>query len=527
FDNASASIFLKGLDGRYLSVNRAFERAFGRPAADVVGRTNLDLFPSARVDEADARDAEVVRTGRPIEYEWRPDPGAADQRVFWIVKFPVRLADGSVQAICGISTDITPRVRAERDLEAAKEAAEEHARRAEALAWRADAANRAKTEFLANISHEIRTPLTAIFGYADLLLAPAIGAEERIDHVQTIRRNGEHLLSILNDVLDMSKIEAGRMTVERVPTPVPQVVADVVSLMRQRATEKGLKLGVACPTPVPVEVQSDPTRLRQILMNLVGNAVKFTETGGVHVDVWVDESHRDAELVFEVTDTGIGMTPEQVAAVGQPFTQGDPSHARRFGGSGLGLSICYRLAQLMGGTITCQSRPHAGTAFTLRLPCGDLAGVPRVTDLRDVTDAPAAGPGVPPAVAVAGRVLVAEDSPDTRRLLMTYLRNAGIDGETAENGQVAVARAMGAWRAGRPYDLLLMDVQMPQMDGLTATGVLRSHGYRGRIVALTANAMDQDRQRCLAAGCDEFLTKPIRGTALLSAVRHWLGGGDA
>jgi PAS domain S-box-containing protein len=582
FDNTSALISTKGLDGRYTQMNAALVRAIGRPAADLMGRTDDELWPGSNADAIRARDREVLAAGRPIEYEAAYD-ATGELRVYHATKFPVRGPDGAVTAVCVVSTDITTRKRAEDQLRAAKEQAEAsraqaeaareqaEASRAQAEASRAQAetareqaetANRAKSEFLANISHEIRTPLTSIFGYADLLSAPAIAATERLDHVQTIRRNGEHLLAILNDVLDMSKIEAGRMTVERVDCPVPPLVADVLSLMRQRALAKQLSLDVGCRTPVPAVVQSDPTRLRQVLLNVIGNAVKFTEAGRVAVDLWFDASHRLPELVVEVTDTGIGMSADQVASLGKPFTQGDPGHARRFGGSGLGMSISYRLAELMGGSITCQSTPGSGTTFTVRVPAGNVAGVPLVSDLLEVTggdaaaaaeDADAAdGPGHvaggdrvagdlvagDPAFAtrradstaavprpLSGRVLVAEDAPDTRRLLLIHLRRAGLEVEAAENGQVAVARAVGATRAGRPFDLILMDVQMPQMDGLTATGVLRSHGYAGPIVALTANAMEADRQRCLAAGCDGFLTKPIPGPVLIAAVAERLARG--
>ena len=539
FDHASALIFMKDLDGRYVAVNRAFEEHMGLPAAQALGRRDHDIYPPAFADRARAKDREVLASGRPAEYESTLTINGAT-RVYHATKFAVPDADGRAAAVCVMATDISRRKRDEAELLAAKDRAEAlarqarasmkeaeaSARRAEAFAAQAESANRAKSEFLANISHEIRTPLTSIFGYADLLLAPALTPDDRIDHVQTIRRNGEHLLSVLNDVLDMSKIEAGRMTVERVACPVPQLVADVLSLMRQRALAKFLDLRVDCRNPVPQVVWSDPTRLRQILINLIGNAVKFTESGGVTVELWLDESHAGPELVAEVTDTGIGMSPEQVAALGEPFSQADPSHARRFGGSGLGISICYRLAELMGGSVTCRSGLSRGTTFTLRLPTGDIDGVPRVRDLKEILETPAADDAAALAAAAAvplgGRVLVAEDSPDTRRLLLVYLRQAGATGEVAENGQAAVARAIGAWRSGRPYDLILMDVQMPQMDGVTATSVLRAHGYRGRIVALTANAMEADRQRCMAAGCDGFLTKPIQSAAFLDAVRAHL-----
>jgi signal transduction histidine kinase/CheY-like chemotaxis protein/HPt (histidine-containing phosphotransfer) domain-containing protein len=408
---------------------------------------------------------------------------------------------------------------------AEREAIESKARM-QAIFVKAEEANRAKTEFLANISHEIRTPLTAILGYTDLMLSPSLSVDQRVHNAQTIRRNGEHLLAILNDVLDMSKIEAGRMTIERVVTSLPGIVAEVMALVEQRAGEKGLTLSVDCHTPIPDRVLSDPTRLRQILMNLIGNAVKFTNHGSVRLVMAVEHVPSGDELVVEVFDTGIGMSPEQVGLLGKPFVQGDPSHVRRFGGSGLGLSICYRLAQLMGGSIACRSQEGGGSTFTLRLPIGNVAGAARMSRLPVVQQGSIGLPSEHDLPSIAGRVLIAEDAADTRRLLMAYLRRTDVEVHTVDNGQAAVAEAIAASRTGHPFDVIVMDVQMPQMDGVTATSVLRSQGYTGAIIALTANAMEHDRARCLAAGCDAFLTKPIWGEAFVSGVQPFLKRGS-
>lgn len=425
-----------------------------------------------------------------------------------------------------MTTDITARKQIERDLQVAKQAAEENARRSEALAVKAEAANRAKTEFLANISHEIRTPLTAILGYCDLLLAPSLTEDQRIHHTETIRRNGEHLLAILNDVLDMSRIEAGRMTIERVMTNLPDIVAEVMAFVEHRAVEQGIALSADCRTPIPKWILSDPTRLRQILMNLVGNAVKFTRHGSVRIVVAVEQASAGEMLVVEVVDTGIGMAPHQVDVLGKPFMQGDPSHGRRFGGSGLGLSICHRLAQLMGGSIACVSQEGVGSTFTLRLPIGDTSGWPRVGHLAVLQASPIESPSARVGPRLTGRMLIAEDAPDTRRLLVAYLRQTGVEVHTVDNGEAAVAQAVAAWQSGQPFDLIVMDVQMPQMDGVTATTSLRSQGYTGPIIALTANAMEQDRTRCLAAGCDGFLIKPIRADAFVGAVGRFMRKGQ-
>ncbi len=521
FDHAEAMIYIKDREGRYLAVNRAFERALSLNSADVLGRRDADLFPEEMAKQFRQTDEIVMREERALAYEVESTLAGA-RGVFWSVKFPIRDARGEVAAACGISTDITARKRIERDLEAAKNAAEANARRAQELAEKADEANRAKTEFLANISHEIRTPLTSILGYAELMMAPGLPEGERIHNAQTIRRNGEHLLAILNDVLDMSKIEAGRMTIEHVSTGISDIMDEVMSLMHHRAAEKGLSLVVECRTPIPVRILSDPTRLRQIMMNLVGNAVKFTNHGEVRIVVGIEHGSAGDVVSVDVIDTGIGMSTEQVASLGQPFTQADPSHARRFGGSGLGLSICYRLAQLMGGAVSCRSQLGVGSTFTLRLPTDALTGIGRGLAPRDRFDAPVPDDVRLDLTALKGRVLIAEDAADTRRLLEAYLRRTSVDVHTVENGEAAVAEVMAAWRSGKPYDLILMDVQMPRMDGVAATTALRSQGYTGRIVALTANAMERDRGRCIAAGCDGFLTKPIRRDDFLNAARVYL-----
>ncbi len=233
-----------------------------------------------------------------------------------------------------------------------------------------------KSEFLANMSHEIRTPMTAITGYADLLLEPELDAGTRTSYVQTIRRNGEHLLAIINDILDLSKVEAGKMSTERVSVSPAQLVTDVISLLRVRAHERELSLEVAFQTPVPQAIESDPTRLRQILMNLVSNAIKFTERGGVRIGVRCEGEGPRHTLRFHVSDTGIGMTSEQQARLFQPFTQADSSTTRRFGGTGLGLVVCQRLAAMLGGVIEVQSEAGLGSTFTLSLEVGALEGVP-------------------------------------------------------------------------------------------------------------------------------------------------------
>ncbi|MEQ1568875.1 MAG: ATP-binding protein, partial [Myxococcota bacterium] len=383
----------------------------------------------------------------------------------------------------------------------------------------ADAANRAKSEFLANMSHEIRTPLTAVLGYADLLTDGELTEDDRLAHVRTIRRNGEHLLMLLNDMLDLSKIEAGKMSIETIETSPSRIVADVASLMRVRAIEKGLTFDVRYLTSVPDTIRTDPTRLRQVVMNLVGNAIKFTSKGGVRLTVRCERPTTEAPtLEIAVSDDGIGMTASQLSKLFQPFTQADTSTTRKYGGTGLGLVISKRLVEMMSGTVRVESLPGRGSTFLVSIPTGSLDGVGMVHDLQEAGSATPM-PAQRSSVELGGvRVLLAEDGPDNQVLLTTLLRRAGATVTVADNGRIAVDKATTG-----TFDVILMDMQMPEMDGYQAAATLRRKGYTKPVVALTAHAMSTDRDRCLAAGCDDFLTKPVDRKLLLTTVRKWAG----
>jgi signal transduction histidine kinase/DNA-binding response OmpR family regulator len=407
-----------------------------------------------------------------------------------------------------------------RDI-AARMAQLEHASNLEALMEAAEESNRSKSEFLANMSHEIRTPMTAIQGYADLLMEPDTTESDRLEYVQTIRRNGEHLLRLINDILDLSKIEAGKMTVEHISCSPASVLVEVASLMRVRALDKALDFDVVYETDIPETIQSDPTRLRQIVVNLVGNAIKFTERGGVRIAVRCEQPHSaNPRLRIEVADTGIGMTDAQIGVLFTAFSQADTSTTRRFGGTGLGLAICRKLAALLGGEVTVQSTPGHGTSFFLDIATGPLVGVPMLSDYSEAGFQAESSPAHT-AQRVHARVLLAEDGRDNQILITTHLRKAGADVTMCENGRLAAHAALAASAGGAPFDVILMDMQMPELDGYGATRMLRTQGYTRPIIALTAHAMTGDREKCLAAGCDDYLTKPIDRATLVDAILRW------
>ena len=417
---------------------------------------------------------------------------------------------GRPLAIITVGKDITARKQIERELLEAKATAE--------------AASRAKSAFVANMSHEIRTPMTAILGYADLLTHPSQGEEERRRCIQTIRRNGEHLMTVINDILDVSKIEAGKMAVEKIACSPSQLVTDVAALMKLRAVDKNLSFDVRYVGALPQTIQSDPTRLRQILMNLIGNAIKFTSKGGVKLLVSLADpaDALNPRLRFDVIDTGVGLSPQQQQSLFRPFAQADSSTTRKFGGTGLGLTISKRLANMLGGDLICTSEAGAGSTFSLTVQTGSLRGVAMLENPQPPSDAADAALHRSQSVRLEGRVLLAEDGPDNRVLITFYLRQAGLEVSEVENGKLARDRALEALKRGNPFDLILMDMQMPELDGYTATAQLRQAGYRAPIVALTAHALGGDREKCLAAGCDDFAVKPIDHDALLAMLKKFL-----
>ncbi len=388
----------------------------------------------------------------------------------------------------------------------------------------AEAASRAKGEFLANMSHEIRTPMNAILGYVNLIEELDEPPEARASYREAIHRNGAQLLQIINDILDLSQIESGQISLGLTKVRAVDIVNDVTLLLQSKAVNKQLDFHVEYIGLIPETIETDPIRLRQILMHVIGNAIKFTERGSVQVRIrTIDADTANPQLQFEVVDTGVGMTEEALLRIFEPFVQVDTSSTRQFGGTGLGLAITRRLLDVLNGEVRVHSIPSNGSTFTVYLPTGPLDDVANIA-------------ATPPArlidgqtkstVAVtrrfSGKVLVAEDGIDNQRLVRMLLKKAGFQVEIAENGQAATDAVCAAEDIDAAFDLILMDIDMPVMDGYEATRWLREHGFEGPIIAFTAHALAGDRERCLSAGCDDYLTKPVDRDQLLDMIGRYL-----
>ncbi|MBL9118904.1 MAG: response regulator [Phycisphaerae bacterium] len=503
--------------GRIKEVNSGFCTISGYTRDELVGRDHRILNSGVHPKSFWVDVWRQIASGQ----AWRGEVcnRSKDGSNYWVDStiVPYVGKDGRVERYVSMRFDIT----------AQKLAADERLRAQAA----AEAANRAKSEFLANMSHEIRTPMTAILGYADLLTeqpGKALGDAERQAHIETIKRNGEHLLAIINDILDLSKIEAGKMTMERVPVDVRGLILGIESLMSVKVKAKGIALTLEQESDLPATIQSDPVRLRQILVNLVGNAIKFTELGGVTLSVgFVPDAPGGPVLRFRIKDTGIGMTEEQVTRLFEAFQQADSSTTRKFGGTGLGLRISRTLAGMLGGDVTVASELGRGSVFTATIATGSLDGVAMTSpsELRafrlEQHHRSDTGQGASPLKGC--RILLAEDGPDNQRLISFHLRKAGAEVTVCANGRIALeALTLPTTAAGESplrtdIDLILTDMQMPEVDGYAFARTLRARGWSGSIIALTAHAMEGDAEKCIEAGCNAYATKPIDRAALISA----------
>jgi PAS domain S-box-containing protein len=526
-EGASYAIISTTPDGTIVTFNRAAERMLGYPAGEVLNRLFLHHFHLP--EELAARALELSREiGAPVSPGFevlvsKANRGIPDEREWTYVgkdgvRFPVLLSatalrdeNQRVTGYLGIASEIAGRKRAAEELRRAKDAAE--------------TASQAKSEFLAMMSHEIRTPMNAIIGMTELLNDTPLNSEQR-EFVQTVSASGDALLEIIDEILDFSKIEAGQMRLRLEPLSISNLLQGMLGLLASRARAKGLTLDAHVAPEVPAFVRSDNGRLRQVLVNLVGNGIKFTERGGVRVRVTcVNRSEVRARLRFEVRDTGAGIEEADQAQLFQPFTQLDRGSSRKHGGTGLGLAISRRIVELLGGSIGVQSAPGAGSVFWFEIEtevAGEdqaalLAPAPAPADDKPKTPASPPSPG-----SAALTILVAEDHEPNRRLTALMLQKLGYQAEYAANGREAVE----AWERSR-HQVILMDCQMPEMDGFEATREIRRReglkfpdggGSRVRVIALTANALAGDHERCLAAGMDAYVSKPLHLDALKAAL---------
>ncbi len=495
-DTVPNGIFYKDTFGRHLGCNRAYEAFLGRSRDAIIGRTIAELgVPPQEARAMEATDADLIAGRVPTEvYESSlPRPNGEMARVI-IHKAAFRDIDGEVAGIVGAATDISGRLEIERELRLAKEAAE--------------SASRAKSEFVAVISHEIRTPMNGILGMAHLLSQSPLNPAQT-EWVSAVQSSGDALLTILNDILEFSRLEAGRTSVEAQPFESRRAIEDIVTLITPRAREKGIGLHLTIADDVPAILIGDAGRFRQILLNLLGNAVKFTEKGQVKVEARLIGKAEDGRRVmrFDLQDTGIGIPAVALPKLFQSFTQANSSVNRRFGGTGLGLAITKRLVDLMGGAIGVESTEGKGSHFWFTLPFRE--GVPK----------PAAAPAVPvPGSARSLDLLLAEDNAVNRKVAITILERGGHRVTAVEDGLAAVEAV-----SAHTYDLVLMDIHMPRMDGLEATRRIRAltGGAHLPIIAMTANVLAGDEEKCLEAGMNDYIGKPFNPADLMALLAKW------
>ena len=437
-----------------------------------------------------------VTTGKPYETEFRLRGLDGTYRWFLVRAVAMLSRGGEVAQWLGTCTDIEEQKLGETALRAANIAAE--------------SANAAKSAFLANMSHEIRTPLGAIMGFVGLMKNPKVSSYNLASYVSVIERNSDHLLRIVDDILDLSKVEAGQMQIERIEFSLPEILADVASLFGFRAREKAIEFELHALTELPLRVISDPTRIRQVLTNVLGNAIKFTDRGSIRISV----SYAEQDLRFTVKDSGLGISADQRAILFQPFAQADASTTRKFGGTGLGLVLTRRLCEALGGTFALiATAPGEGSTFEASMRI-DIPVSTEMVPARSVRfdSAPTDRLNFSPRLA-GSRVLIVEDSPDNQVLFRVMLEEAGAEVVLAGDGLQGVEAARAS-----AFDAIVMDIQMPRMDGHAAARKLRNEGFSGPLIALTAHAMSEERERCRRSGFSDFLSKPVLSGSLVETI---------
>jgi PAS domain S-box-containing protein len=522
------AIAMADLEGKLTYANDAFLKMWGyNGVCEVLGKSGSELNKDA---EKALMAMEALRTVG----SWVGEGMAKrkDGSTFWARYSANMVRDDTGRPVCIMSSivDVTDHKQAVEELKQAKEQAEKGkieleqlnrqleaaVSQANMMTQKAVAADLAKSEFLAGISHQIRTPLNAVIGFSQVLAEQDLTDEQR-HYADLIRESSENLLQLINDVLDFSRLEVGKLNIQISECSLGCLLAITESLMRPAAMEKGLKFEILQCGELPAQIRTDFVRLRQCLINLISNSIKFTETGYVYVNVSVQQLNEIPYICFDVEDTGIGIPPDKQQLIFERFVQADETIGRRFGGTGLGLAITKRLANLLGGDVSISSQPGKGSVFTLRIPAGlDIKSQPPLDRYNFVNELNR-GSDLSEQVKFSGQVLVAEDSRVNRMLIRLLLERLGLWVTTAEDGKEALNKALN-----QPYDLIFMDIQMPNMDGYQVVETLRRKAVTIPIVALTAHTTDHDREKCIAAGCNDCLSKPINRKELTELLSKYL-----
>ena len=506
-DVAPAGIWRTSPDGQCIYVNKAWEEQTGLTDGAWLGHAWSNAIHPDDRERVFGNWAATVARREKFRDEWRwmrPDGST-----MWVLTLgaPEFDAKGELVAYVGINMDIQRSKELESDLKRSRDSAED--------------TTAAKTNFLANMSHEIRTPMNGVIGFTDLLLQTKLDANQK-RHVQLIADSGRAMMHLLNDILDLAKIESGKLELEKEPTDVRQKIRHCVRLLEPQAQEKGLVINQRVSETFPELIEADRLRLRQVLMNLIGNAVKFTEHGKIDVMAGVEQGSEGPCAKISVVDTGIGIAPEKLERIFHPFTQEDGSVTRRYGGTGLGLAITNQLVERMGGRIDVESEPGKGTSFVVRFPL-------KASRVEDIDEPVPVKSGAWDTLA-GTRVLIAEDHQINQQLIMAMAETLDLNASLVEDGAEALTAVKLADREGKPYDIVLMDVQMPHMDGLEATRRIRASGFTDDklpIIALTANCYDDDIAECRKAGMQSHIGKPVNCAALAREMVTLLQGAKA
>ncbi|MEO7801523.1 MAG: PAS domain S-box protein [Ginsengibacter sp.] len=501
-DNTTSLIYIKDLEGRYLLTNKKFKQVFDVNDEAIIGKTSLEIVTKDQAKGHRNVDEEVIRSKKAIEVEEVITSSTGVHNLL-ITKFPLLDTQNNVYGISGIATDITERVRYQQQLMQAKAIAED--------------AKRLQEQFLANMSHKIRMTMNGIQGMTDLLLETSL-SDEQHDFAKTIKNSSDNLLVIINDILDFSKIQAGKLTIEKIDFKLTEVLDNIKAVFKHKVFEKGLTLHLNVNEDVPATLNGDPYLLNQVLVNLIGNAIKFTHQGGIQVSISIDSSsEKEISLCFTVKDSGIGIAPDKIDVIFESFIQANIDTSRKYGGTGLGLAITRQLLDMQQGKITVESELGCGTAFRFYLPYSHAK-------TNSTTFFSSKGVSNYRTLLTGKKFLVAEDNEVNQKVITHVLQKAGGTVEIANNG----LEAINYLKENPAYDLIIMDLQMPQMDGYAATKYIRNvMNLSIPIIAMTASALKGEKSKCITMGMNDYLSKPFDVTFIYKRISMLLGEATA